>query len=80
MVRVVVSGTASNNMRDEETPLLGVSPINHLNKKTWTHRLQHELSCSWADAVLLICYAVTGLLDSSSIQVWGTFVSMQTGQ
>ncbi|CAG2005205.1 unnamed protein product [Fusarium graminearum] len=79
MVRLVVSGTASNNVRDEETPLLGVSPINPLNKKTWTRRLQHELSCSWADAVLLICYVVTGLLDSSSIQVWGTFVSMQTG-
>jgi hypothetical protein len=79
MVQTAGFGAAGNNVRDEETPLLGRSPINPVNKKTWTHRLQHDISCSWADAVLLACYVVTGLLDSSSIQVWGTFVSMQTG-
>ncbi|RGP74886.1 hypothetical protein FLONG3_5998 [Fusarium longipes] len=79
MVRTVDHDAASSNVRDEETPLLGHAPINPLNKKTWIHRLQHDISCSWADVVLLVCYFVTGLLDSSSIQVWGTFVSMQTG-
>jgi len=38
-----------------------------------------ETSRSWADLVLLLCYVVTGLLDSASTQVWGAFVSMQTG-
>lgn len=34
----------------------------------------------WADVVLLLCYIITGLLDSSSISIWGSFVSMQTGK
>ncbi|KAF5023115.1 hypothetical protein F66182_4810 [Fusarium sp. NRRL 66182] len=68
----------STNTRDEETPLLGNSSLRP-RKTALRHRLQHDVSCSWADAVLLACYVVTGLLDSSSIQVWGTFVSMQTG-
>lgn len=33
----------------------------------------------WADVVLLMCYIITGLLDSASISTWGSFVSMQTG-
>lgn len=32
-----------------------------------------------ADLVLLFCYLITGLLDSASISIWGSFVSMQTG-
>lgn len=39
-----------------------------------------EISKSWADLALLACYVITGLLDSSSVQVWGSFVSMQTGE
>lgn len=35
---------------------------------------------SWGDLALLGCYVITGLLDSSSIMVWGSFVSMQTGK
>lgn len=42
-------------------------------------RMSADVSCSWADLVLLLCYIVTGLLDSASTQVWGAFVSMQTG-
>lgn len=33
----------------------------------------------WADIVLLLCYIITGLLDSAAISTWGSFVSMQTG-
>lgn len=79
MVRAVGSGATDTVVRDEETPLLGRLPVKP-QKETWRQRFQHDISCSWADAVLLACYVVTGLLDSSSIQVWGTFVSMQTGQ
>lgn len=35
---------------------------------------------SWGDVALLGCYVITGLLDSSSIMVWGSFASMQTGE
>jgi hypothetical protein len=38
-----------------------------------------DVSKSWADAVLLFCYIITGLLDSSAVFIWGSFVSMQTG-
>jgi uncharacterized membrane protein YoaK (UPF0700 family) len=41
--------------------------------------LGQEINRDWADLVLLGCYVVTGLLDSASTQVWGAFVSMQTG-
>ena len=33
----------------------------------------------WADVVFILCYFITGLLDSASISTWGSFVSMQTG-
>jgi hypothetical protein len=38
-----------------------------------------DISKTWGDLMLLGCYVITGLLDSSSVQVWGSFVSMQTG-
>ncbi|KAK5105816.1 hypothetical protein LTR62_002119 [Meristemomyces frigidus] len=38
-----------------------------------------DVSKTWGDLILLGCYVVTGLLDSSSVQVWGSFASMQTG-
>lgn len=31
------------------------------------------------DLILMVCYIITGLADSSSISKWGSFVSMQTG-
>lgn len=41
--------------------------------------LQHELDPRRGDLVLLFCYVITGLLDSSAVFIWGSFVSMQTG-
>jgi len=38
-----------------------------------------DVSRDWADVILVLCYFITGMLDSSSISVWGSFVSMQTG-
>lgn len=35
---------------------------------------------SWGDVALLGCYLITGLLDGSSISVFGSFASMQTGE
>jgi hypothetical protein len=63
---------------DEESPLLGKPPTRSILSRC-RKSMNAEVSRSWADLVLLLCYVVTGLLDSSSTQVWGTFVSMQTG-
>lgn len=41
--------------------------------------LQHEIDTRHGDLLLLCCYIITGLLDSSAVFIWGSFVSMQTG-
>ena len=39
-----------------------------------------NVSNKWGDIALLFCYIITGLLDSTSVFVWGSFLSMQTGE
>ncbi|KND91010.1 hypothetical protein TOPH_04271 [Tolypocladium ophioglossoides CBS 100239] len=63
----------------EEPPLLGRSPPKSRLARC-RRQMRVEVSREWADVVLLLCYVVTGLLDSASTQVWGAFVSMQTGK
>lgn len=64
---------------DEELPLLGQrKPPTGFASRLSKH-LTVDVSRDWADVVLILCYFSTGLLDSSSISVWGSFVSMQTG-
>ncbi|CAI6333634.1 unnamed protein product [Periconia digitata] len=68
---------------DEEAPLLGGSAgrrsdSSRLGSRLSTH-LNANVSKNWADLVLLGCYVITGLLDSSAVSIWGSFVSMQTG-
>ncbi|KAF3765638.1 hypothetical protein M406DRAFT_28495, partial [Cryphonectria parasitica EP155] len=47
---------------------------------SWVRRAARaEIRRDWADIVLIFCYIITGLLDSASISIWGSFVSMQTG-
>ncbi|RFU73255.1 duf1275 domain protein [Trichoderma arundinaceum] len=67
------------NGSDEEQPLLRSKPIPRSIVSRLRRQMTAEVSRSWADVVLLLCYVVTGLLDSASTQVWGAFVSMQTG-
>lgn len=66
---------------DEESPLLGRRSSH--GKSSASVRMKKHFTCdvskSWADAVLLFCYIITGLLDSSAVFIWGSFVSMQTG-
>lgn len=66
---------------DEESPLLGRRSSD--GKDSASARVKRHFTCdvskSWADAVLLFCYIITGLLDSSAVFIWGSFVSMQTG-
>jgi hypothetical protein len=64
---------------DEEQPLLRKPASgNYVGRAKKV--LMHEVSRDWADIVLLLCYVTTGLLDSSSTNAWGAFVSMQTGR
>ncbi|EMF09104.1 uncharacterized protein SEPMUDRAFT_15571, partial [Sphaerulina musiva SO2202] len=43
------------------------------------HHLTQPLSPTHLDLLLLVCYFLTGILDSSAILTLGAFVSMQTG-
>lgn len=76
----VVNGD-SHAHADEEQPLLGGGGGGGSRKTTKSLRkkLTTDVQRDWADLVLLACYIITGLLDSSSISIWGSFVSMQTG-
>ena len=66
---------------DEESPLLGNrKPPAQSSVAKFRKSMKQEVTRDWADLVLLSCYVVTGLLDSASTQVWGAFVSMQTGE
>ena len=60
---------------DEEQPLLGSQP----KVSYWQRRMMIDVRRKRADIILIICYIITGLLDSASISAWGSFVSMQTG-
>ena len=64
-----------NESTDQEQPLLG----GPRTKPSWHNYMMANVHRDWADVVLLICYTITGLLDSASISTWGSFVSMQTG-
>lgn len=50
-----------------------------LRPRQLSRYLQNELDPRRGDLLLLFCYIITGLLDSSAVFIWGSFVSMQTG-
>lgn len=63
-------------MADEHEPLLGGTPA---PRRAVSKYLREEIDTHRGDFLLLICYIITGLLDSSAVFIWGSFVSMQTG-
>jgi len=64
---------------DEETHhLLGKDSRQSFVSRTRKH-MNINVTTRWGDLVLLLCYVITGLLDSSAVFIWGSFVSMQTG-
>jgi len=78
------NGFAPNQVDAEGASLLR-KPSNQQDAKGPLTARLHEhftanVSKSWADIALLGCYIITGLLDSSSVFIWGSFVSMQTGK
>ena len=78
---VGTSGSGNTTTPDEEQPLLRstVPPPKSIVGRL-RRRLMVDIKRDWADVVLILCYVITGLLDSASISVWGSFVSMQTGE
>jgi hypothetical protein len=80
-----MAGLFSPRNATESTPLLG-HPGNDSdgNAPSAATRLRKHMAVNidkdWADLVLLFCYIITGLLDSSAVFIWGSFVSMQTGR
>lgn len=72
------SSPSNGGITDEEQPLLaGQTPKSRL--RSLRKSMLADINRDWADVVLVFCYLVTGLLDSASISIWGSFVSMQTG-
>lgn len=75
-------GATQNGVRtssdEERATLLGKSDGQSMSGRLKRH-MTADISEAWADLILLWCYMITGLLDSSSIFIWGTFASMQTG-
>lgn len=64
----------------ESTPLLD----NHSHQKPpfltrLRKHLHAEVTTQWTDLLLIFCYLITGLIDSAAVFIWGSFVSMQTG-
>lgn len=79
------ASTAGNyDTADEEQPLLNGANGRGHSSKSFASGIRKaarvEIKRDWADVVLILCYIITGLLDSSSISIWGSFVSMQTGK
>lgn len=76
---------AVTNHVDEEQPLLNGRSDRASQPKSTSLAVRMrkaanaEVKRDWADVVLIFCYIITGLLDSASISIWGSFVSMQTG-
>ncbi|KAJ5091056.1 hypothetical protein NUU61_005926 [Penicillium alfredii] len=63
-------------MPHETDPLLGVSAP---RSRRLSRYVRNEIDPRHGDLLLLFCYIITGLLDSSAVFIWGSFVSMQTG-
>jgi hypothetical protein len=81
---ITQNGFAPNEVDAEGASLLRKpSQSNDTGSSMVTRLHKHftaDISKSWADIALLGCYIITGLLDSSSVFIWGSFVSMQTGK
>ncbi|KAK1005078.1 hypothetical protein LTS01_003442 [Friedmanniomyces endolithicus] len=68
-----------NGAGGEHRALLGKSNDENSFMERSRRHMTADVNKTYGDLVLLFCYIITGLLDSSSVQVWGSFVSMQTG-
>jgi len=63
---------------DENAPLLSKQTSQNSFRQFQSH-MNENLDTDHGDLVLLLCYIITGLVDSSAVFIWGAFASMQTG-
>ncbi|WPG97975.1 Hypothetical protein R9X50_00075800 [Acrodontium crateriforme] len=68
-----------DDVNRERANLLNNSKAKRAKLTRFRSHMTNNVSKAWADLALLACYIVTGLLDSSSVFIFGAFVSMQTG-
>ncbi|KAJ5223098.1 uncharacterized protein N7469_009338 [Penicillium citrinum] len=66
-------------MPSETDPLLENGHVSTRSRRSFTQYFTQSLDPRYGDLLLLFCYIITGLLDSSAVFIWGSFVSMQTG-
>jgi uncharacterized membrane protein YoaK (UPF0700 family) len=71
------NGSAQTASDEENQPLL-VKDNSSLTERFHAY-MSHDIDVKHGDLLLLFCYVITGLLDSSAVFIWGAFVSMQTG-
>ena len=65
----------------ERAPLLGnKANEGHALTERFHKHMTVNINKKWGDFALLGLYIITGLLDSSAVFIWGSFVSMQTGK
>lgn len=72
------NGTRNDYVPTESDSLLG-GPSNASSSHRFKRYMTVDIDRTYGDLILLLCFLVTGLLDSSAVNVWGAFVSMQTG-
>ncbi len=70
---------SANTADEERAPLLGKQEDSSIGKRFREH-MTCNVSTAWGDIALLGSYIITGLLDSCSLFIWGSFLSMQTGK
>ena len=80
---VAQSNADSNDAEKGESPRLEDQKPTSRRRPGFVTRLQTHLnenvSTSHADILMLTCCLVSGLVDSTIYNAYGTFVSMQTG-
>jgi uncharacterized membrane protein YoaK (UPF0700 family) len=77
----VEEGRATNGhvyADDESAPLLWKSTSRNSFEGFQRH-MNQDIDTDHGDLILLLCYIITGLVDSSAVFIWGAFASMQTG-
>lgn len=73
-------GPAPNHVDAERAAMLSKQSRKHAFTTRCAEHMNDNVTKSWGDVALLGCYLITGLLDGSSISVFGSFASMQTGE
>ncbi|KAH8689100.1 hypothetical protein BGW36DRAFT_391768 [Talaromyces proteolyticus] len=73
--------TPNNPTPHETDSLLGTTHHSPRSKRrdAVVRHLTTDIDPQHGDILLIFCYIITGLLDSSAVFIWGAFVSMQTG-